>query len=188
MVRRDEAEEVAFAGGQPARALVAELIEQLEALTGQVAAGIEQVAALAAQVEELKRIVDRDSGNSSMPPSSDAPKSRAARRRAAREAYKRSMRKPGGQPGHEGKTRELAAPERVDERRVHLPGRCGCGHVFTGAEQRIGDPVTHQQYELPVIRPLVFEHARVRLGCPGCGRANLAELPGGGAGGVRVAA
>jgi len=104
-VRRDEAEAIALAGGLPARALVAELIEQLEALTGQVGAGIEQVAALAAEVEELKRIVDRDSQNSSLPPSSDAPKSRAERRRAAREAYKRSMRKSGGQPGHQGKTR-----------------------------------------------------------------------------------
>ena len=177
-MRRDEAEAIALAGGLPARALVAELIEQLEALTGQVGAGIEQVAALAAEVEELKRIVDRDSQNSSLPPSSDAPKSRAERRRAAREAYKRSMRKSGGQPGHQGKTRELVAPERVDERRVHLPGRCGCGHVFTGIEESIGDPVTHQQYELAVIRPLVFEHARVRLSCPGCGRPSLAELPG----------
>lgn len=177
-MRRDEAEAIALAGGQPARALVAELIEQLEALTGQVGAGIEQVATLAAEVEELKRIVDRDSQNSSSPPSSDPPKSRAERRRLAREAYKRSMRKSGGQPGHEGKTRELAAPERVDERRVHLPERCACGHCFDGSEQPIGDPVTHQQYELPVIRPLVIEHSRVRLGCPQCGCASLAGLPG----------
>ena len=41
------------------------------------------------------------------PPSSDPPKSRAERRRAAREAYKRSMRKSGGQPGHEGHGRPL---------------------------------------------------------------------------------
>ena len=78
-MRRDEAEAIALAGGQPARALVAELIERLEALTGQVGAGIEQVAALAAEVEELKRIVGRDSQNSSSPPSSDPPKSRAER-------------------------------------------------------------------------------------------------------------
>lgn len=113
-----------------------------------------------------------------MPPSSDAPKSRAERRRLAREAYKRSKRKSGGQPGHEGKTRGLAAPERIDERFVHLPGRCGCGHEFDGGEQQIGDPVVHQQYELPPLRPLVFEHSRVRLGCPRCGRASLAGLPG----------
>jgi transposase len=84
--------------------------------------------------DELERQVDRDSANSSNPPSSDAPKSRAERRRLAREAYKRSMRKSGGQPGHEGKTRdyEMVAPQRIDERRVHLPQRCDCGHEFDG--------------------------------------------------------
>lgn len=161
-MRREEIEAIALGGGEPARELVVGLLEQ-----------VAQVPALRERIEELERRVGRDSGNSSQPPSSDAPKSRAERRRAAREAYKRSMRKSGGQPGHEGKTRQLAAPERVDEHRVHLPVRCGCGHVFTGAEQRIDDPVAHQQYELAVIRPLVFEHCRVRLGCPGCGRASL---------------
>jgi transposase len=130
------------------------------------------------RIEELERRINRDSGNSSLPPSSDPPKSRAERRRLAREAYKRSMRSSGGQPGHEGKTRELVAPERVDERVVHLPDRCGCGHVFDGGEQRIGDPVVHQQYELPPARPLVFEHARARLCCPACGRSTLGALPG----------
>ena len=138
----------------------------------------DRVAAQEARLEELGRQVNRDSANSSQPPSADLPKSRAERRRAAREAYKRSMRKSGGQPGHQGKTRELAAPERVDERRVHLPERCGCGHFFDGSEQPVGDPVDHQQYELPVIRPLVIEHSRVRLGCPRCQSASLAELPG----------
>ena len=156
-----------MAGGPAAQELVGGLLAQ-----------VAELPALRERIEELERRDRRDSGNSSQPPSGDPPKSRAERRRLAKEAYKRSMRKSGGQPGHEGKTRELVAPERVDERRVHLPKRCGCGHFFDGSEQPIGDPVIHQQYELPVIRPLVFEHARVRLGCPGCGRASLAVLPG----------
>ncbi len=163
-MRREEAEAIAVAGGEPAGALVVALFDR--------------VAAYEARLEELERQIGRDSTNSSQSPSSDAPRSRAERRRVAREAYKRSMRKSGGQAGHEGKTRELACPERVDERRVHLPERCGCGHVFDGSEQQIDDRVAHQQYELPVIRPLVIEHSRVRLGCPGCGRAVLAGLPG----------
>jgi transposase len=105
------------------------------------------------RIDELERKSDRDSGNSSMPPSSDPPKSRAERRRLAREAYKRSMRKSGGQPGHQGKTRELVAPERVDEHVAHLPDCCECGHEFDGSEARVGDPVCHQQYELPPVRP-----------------------------------
>lgn len=114
-----------------------------------------------------------------MPPSTDQPKSRAERRRVAREAYKKAMRSTGGQPGHEGKTRQMVPGGRVDERRRYLPERCGCGHVFCGSEQPVGDPVVHQQYELPAVRPLVFEHERVRLAFPGCGRASLAQLPGG---------
>jgi len=130
------------------------------------------------RIEELERQVNRNSGNSSMPPSQEPPLSRAERRRRAREAYKRSMRKTGGQPGHRGKTRELVGSDRVNRRFEHLPERCGCGHAFAGGEERIGDPVVHQQYELPAVTPLVFEHARVRLACPGCGRSVLAELPG----------
>ena len=97
-MRREEVEAIALAGGEPARELLIALADQ--------------VAVLLERVEELERRDKRDSSNSSMPPSSDPPKSRAERRRAAREAYKRSMRKSGGQPGHEGKARELVAPER----------------------------------------------------------------------------
>ena len=135
-------------------------------------------AALRKRVEELERHVNRNSGNSSMPPSQEPPLSRAERRRRAREAYKRSMRKSGGQPGHQGKKRELVGSDQVNRRFEHLPERCCCGHAFAGGEERVGEPVIHQQYELPPIKPLVFEHARVRLACPGCGRSVLAELPG----------
>lgn len=159
---REDAEAVAVAGGEPARELVAELSEQ--------------VAVLRAEVEELRRQLNRSSSNSSMPPSQDPPKSRAERRRQAREqAKKLSQRKPGGQPGHEGKTRELAPPERVDKSFDHLPGPCRCGHCFSGSEERLGDPLIHQKWELPAISPLIFEHRLWRLACPRCGKTNLAE-------------
>jgi len=164
-MRREEVEAVGVAGGEPAGRLVLSLLDE--------------VVQLRARVEEFERRVGQNSGNSDLPPSSDLPKSRAERRRAAREAYKRSMRKSGGQPGHQGKTRELVAPERLDDRVAHLPDACDCGHVFDGSEQPVGDPVVHQQYELPVIVPLVVEHARVRLLCPACQKATLANLSAG---------
>ena len=171
-MRREELEAIASAGGEPARELMISLLDQ-----------VAEIGVLRERIGELERRAGRDSQNSSMAPSSDRPRSRAERRAAAREAYKRSMRKSGGQPGHEGKTRELAAPERVDERLVHLPDCCGCGHEFDGAERQVGDPVVHQQWELPVIRPLVFEHSRLRLACPRCGRTTLAGLSAGAASG-----
>ena len=134
--------------------------------------------AMSERVEELERRLGQSSRNSSLPPSSDPPKTRAERRRAAREAAKRSMRRSGGQPGHEGKHRQMAAFERVDEHFEHLPSACsGCGHGFDGSEQRVGDPVICQKWELPQVRPLIFEHQLVRLRCPGCGKPVLAGLP-----------
>jgi transposase len=35
------------------------------------------------------------------------------------------------------------------------------------------------KWELPVIKPLIFEHRRWRLACPGCGKGQLAGLPDG---------
>ncbi len=100
-------------------------------------------------IEELERRVNRNSSNSSLPPSSDPPLTRAERRRRVREKLKqmsKQQRKPGGQPGHEGKHRAMVPAERVDRRSEHLPAVCGCGHRFTGSEERVGDPVIHQQW------------------------------------------
>jgi transposase len=153
--------------------LVAELREQNAGL-------IAQNAVLMRRIEELERESNRTSRNSSLPPSSDPPKTRAERRREAREKLKRmsrEQRKPGGQPGHEGKHRALVGPERVDRQTEHLPEACGCGHCFDGSEQRVGEPVIHQQWELPPVSPLVFQYDLIRLRCPCCGKPRLADLP-----------
>lgn len=138
-----------------------------------------EIAELRKRIEELERQNNRNSGNSSMPPSSDPPMSRQERRAEARRRAKESLRKQGGQPGHEGKSREMAPPERVDETFEHLPVSCDCGHAFDGSEERLGKPLAHQVWELPPIAPLIAEHRRHRLLCPACGAGRLAELPAG---------
>ena len=60
-----------------------------------------QVAALAAQVEELQRLLGKDSSNSSRPPSSDSPYTKKPKDRSLRG---RSGRKPGKQPGAQSST------------------------------------------------------------------------------------
>ena len=165
-MRVEDAEAVALAGGEPARVLVVGLLAEVAALRG--------------RVEEIECLQSRTSLNSSLPPSRDPPLTRQQRRELARQRAKASLKKPGGQLGHEGKTRELAAPEQVSAGFDHLPESCaGCGHCFDGGEERLGGPVVHQKWELPVIEPLVFEHRLWRLACPGCGRGQLAGLPGG---------
>lgn len=151
---------------------------ELEALVAELVA---ENRVLRERVEELERRLSQDSRNSSKPPSTDPPASRAERRRLAREQVKKlSERRPGGQPGHEGKHRQMAPPERVDRCSEHLPECCsGCGHDFDGCEQRVGDPVIHQKWELPAVRALVFEYRLLRVCCPGCGKLQLAGLPAG---------
>jgi FKBP-type peptidyl-prolyl cis-trans isomerase (trigger factor) len=171
-VRREEAEAIYDAGRE---AVVEALLApaQVEELT-------RMIDALRERVEELERQLSRNSRNSSMPPSADPPMTRQQRRALARQMAKESLREQGAQPGHEGRTREMASPERVDERFEHLPHSCsGCGHDFNGGEERLGDPLVHQEWELPPISPVVFEHRLHRLRCPGCGKAALAELPAG---------
>ncbi|MDA8067176.1 MAG: IS66 family transposase [Actinomycetota bacterium] len=168
----------ALVGRQHAQ--IAQLTEQITGLREQNVELRERVVVFSARVEELERQVNRSSRNSSAPPSSDPPKSRAERRREAREKLKRmseQQRKAGGQPGHEGKHRAMVAPGRVDHHSVHLPESCKCGHSFDGSETRLGDPVIHQQWELPPVRPLVFQYELVRLRCPCCGKPKLADLP-----------
>ena len=164
-MRVEEAERIALAGGAPARELVLGLLAE--------------VAALRERVDEHERLLKRDSTNSSLPPSRDPPLTRQQRRALARERAKASLRKPGGQPGHDGKTREPPNPEQITAGFDHLPVGCGCGYVFDGAEQRLGEPVVHHKWELPVIAPDVFEHRLWRLACPCCGTGALAALPDG---------
>jgi len=138
-----------------------------DAVRALFAAQAERIAVLEAEVEELKRLIGRNSRNSSLPPSRDSREGRKQRPK------KRSGRKQGGQPGHPGSTREMIAdPDRVV---VHWPERCGgCGRSV-GESDRDGDPVCHQVSEV-IVRVEVTEHQRMPVGCE-CGCRTLAELP-----------
>jgi transposase len=131
-------------------------------------------AALAARVASLERLVSRNSGNSSMPPSSDdvlpgrdRPKGRPARREG--------RRKRGKQPGAEG--RWLGWAEVPDKTACHRPqGRCECGADLAGAAD-VGIERSHQVHDLPPVRVEVTQHDLWRVRC-GCGREHVAPLPG----------
>lgn len=131
----------------------------------------EQVAALLARCEELERRLGQNSSNSSRPPSSDPPQTP---RRAGREP---SGRKAGGQPGHQGRHRQMVADP--DARIEHPPERCdGCGGDLADGEA-VGEPVCHQVWELPAVVCMVTEHQRLRRRCGCCGKVTLASVPAG---------
>jgi ribosomal protein S15P/S13E len=101
-MERSEAEAIYEQGRE---AVVAVLL----ALSAQIAAQEVQIAKLTARVAELERRLNRNSHNSSMPPSQDPPGAPERRRAPS------SKRSQGAQPGHSGHGRRLAPIEALDE-------------------------------------------------------------------------
>jgi transposase len=130
-----------------------------------------EVRELREELAELRRQLNRNSGNSSTPPSANPPWApRPVKRRP-------TGRRPGGQPGHPGHHRELLPLEQVDEVVKHKPPRCGhCGAEFTaGAMERLID--RHQVTELPRRAVKVTEHQAMACTCQRCGMMTRQDIP-----------
>ena len=148
------------------------VVAALLALSAQMATLEERLAKQEERIAELERRLNRNSQNSSLPPSADPPEA-PGRKRASSSGHRR-----GAQPGHKGHGRRLAPIEAVDEVIEHWPERCACGHRFTSAERRpLGKPACHQVAELPAIAVMLTEYRLHRLRCPDCGALVRAELP-----------
>jgi transposase len=123
-------------------------------------------------VEDLRRSLGRNSQNSSKPPSSDPPHLKLG------PGKKPSGRKPGGQPGHRGKRRELLPVDQVDVVFDHWPAVCaGCAHPFPGKRHDDDGGERHQVTELPPLKPVVTEHVLHGQGCLRCGAFTRSDLP-----------
>lgn len=145
------------------RALQAQ-VQELQAL----------VVQLQTQVQELTARLNQNSRNSGRPPSADPPQLRAQR-----PTPPPSGRKPGGQPGHKGRTRCSLPPDQVV---VCVPEVCArCGETLP-AEAGSSDPPprVHQVVELPPVAVQVTEYQVQARACPGCGHCTWATLPAGG--------
>ena len=109
----------------------AELEQDLAQQREEIAQQREEIAQLKALVVELREELNRHSGNSSKPPSSDSPSQREKnRQKRKRRATKRRR---GGQPGHQGRCRELLPKEEVDAVEDHYL------RLSTTYQQRIAD-------------------------------------------------
>jgi len=97
---------------------------ELERVRAQNAELLVLVEQLRRRVAELEARLNKDSHNSNKPPSSDSP----FKKPPPRSQRKSAGRKPGGQKGHPGATRELV--EDPDELvTVPLSGECDCGRA-----------------------------------------------------------
>jgi transposase len=146
--------------------VIAAQAKAIEELTAANARLVERVAA-------LERIVGRNSGNSSMPPSSD---DLPGRTKPQPRPVTGSGRKRGKQPGAAGSSLPWVAVP--DEYVAHRPqGACGCGADLAEASE-VGVERSHQSHDLPEIRITVRQHDVYRVRC-GCGREHVATLPDG---------
>jgi transposase len=131
-----------------------------------------QIAELKAELEQLRRQVSgsgKTPQNSSLPPSTQHPHARPQPPR------RKSRKKRGGQPGHEKHERPLISTDQCDDVQLLKPTECRrCGAKLSGTDP---EPLRHQVWELPEIKPHVTEYQRHRLRCPGCGETTCAELP-----------
>jgi transposase len=128
--------------------------------------------ALEERVARLERQVSRNSGNSSMPPSSD---DLPGRGRPAPRRGKRSGRERGKQSGAQGSA--LSWVDSADEYVPHRPqGWCGCGADLAGARD-VGVERSHQVHDLPQVRIRVSQHDVYRVRCA-CGAEHVGVLPG----------
>jgi hypothetical protein len=151
-------------------AVQARVIEVLAAENARLAG---QVTGLAARVERLERLISRNSGNSSMPPSADDLPGRTPPQRKPAGGGKRN---PGKQPGAPGA--HLAWAENPDERADHFPaGACACGAALADGRD-LGVAASLQQVEIPLATARVIQHDLHEVAC-GCGRVHRAAVPAG---------
>jgi transposase len=129
-----------------------------------------QIVQLQREVAELKARLNKDSTNSSWPPSATHPHAKPFIPKP------RSKRRRGGQPGHDKHERALIPAEQCQAVIPCVPTACRkCGRALAGTDP---EPLRRQVWELPEIQPVVTEYQRHRLVCT-CGCSTCGELPAG---------
>jgi transposase len=131
-----------------------------------------RVENLQSRVAELEARLAQDSSNSHQPPSSDG-----LQKPPPRSLREKTGRKPGGQPGHAGRT--LQPVPKPDHIVVHPLERCPCGRCGGRSlrQQPVLEYEKRQVFELPEPALVVTEHrAEVKV-CPVSGQRVRAEFP-----------
>ncbi len=127
----------------------------------------EIISHLKQEIERLKLSRALDSKTSSKPPSSDLLKKSEKKKQENQPPTAKNKRKPGGQPGHEGKTRK--GFERVDRYELLKVDQClHCGQQFESVK---AEKIETQQVAQLVERPIeIVEYQRHHIRCNCCGK------------------
>ena len=159
----------------PRDALIREQAQLIAAQAEQIAALEAVVADLREQLEAAARAGSRNSGNSSMPPSSDDLPGRKPPRKQRRAAERAEKKKRGKQPGSPGASMTWEVPDRTED---HYPeGACSCGRDLADAAD-LGVARSYQQEEIPAAPAERVQHDLHEARCA-CGRTHVAARPAG---------
>jgi len=132
----------------------------------------EQVQVLTQQVLQLEERLNKNSRNSSKPPSSDGIKKPKRKTKSLR---KRSGKKPGGQKGHKGHNlKKVEEPDYVIPLSVTS---CSCCADLSNVPVSSYD--SRQVFELPEPKLEVIEYKSEIKTCPQCGQTVKAPFPDG---------
>jgi transposase len=151
-----------------------EIIEQQQEMVSEQNALIqqmrEQISGLSEQVKSLRDQISKDSHNSHLPPSSD----RFGRK--PKSLRKKSEKKSGGQPGHQGSSLQFSStPDEIIEQQVE---RCeACQHDLQAVAACGGE--RRQVVDLPSPRLLAREYRAEQKQCPHCQHITRAAFPAG---------
>jgi transposase len=168
------------APADPRDALIREQAARLEAQERQIAGQAERIAALESVVADLReqlasaeRAGSRNSGNSSMPPSSDDLPGRKPPRKQRRAAERAAKKKRGKQPGSPSASMTWQVPDRTED---HFPqSACRCGRdLADAADLRVAR--SYQQEEVPAAAAERVQHDLHEARCA-CGRVHAAPRP-----------
>jgi transposase len=126
-----------------------------------------------AELEARLARLEKNSGNSSKPPSSDIVKPPRSARTGKKKGKKR--RKRGGQPGHPKHERPAFPPEQVDQTKDYQLDRC---LECDGPLQVSDEPVSVLQQVEILVKPIkITEHRSHACFCEPCQREFIAPIP-----------
>jgi len=127
-----------------------------------------EILSLRSLVSELLGKLNKNSSNSSKPPSSD---SFVKKTKSLRQSTGKSV---GGQLGHEGNTlKSVINPDKIIEHNVNSCSCCGKDISILGTLQY----ESRQVFDIPPIKLEVTEHRAIIKTCPGCNTENKATFP-----------
>lgn len=126
----------------------------------------DEIKTLNGRISELEARLNKNSGNSSKPPSSDGYKK-------TQNSREKTGKPTGGQWGHEGKTLEkVQNPDEVIEYKISEACECGCNLDGVKYTKK-----TRQVFDIPKPRIRVTEHVTYEKVCPGCGKVHKTGFP-----------